>query len=803
MLLLIIFILLFLWLQTRYTVTVWQNISLLLLLTFYINISNSFSSFSEILFSLLSIIIVSFYLFTTARQQYISNRLFKRIKAILPAISPTEKAAIEAGNVWWESDLFQGKPDFNKLLGYKKTNLTKQEQAFLDGPVNELCALLDDWQITHELNDLPDNVWQFLKDNHFFGMIIPKAYGGLEFSAHAHSNVVMKISARSLTAAVTVMVPNSLGPAELLLHYGTEEQKDFYLPRLADGREIPCFALTGPDAGSDAGAIPDSGIVCKRTFKGKKTLGFLINWEKRYITLGPVATVLGLAFKAYDPDHLLGDEQDLGITCALIPTKTKGITIGNRHLPLNSAFQNGPNQGKNVFIPMEWIIGGEQQIGHGWRMLVESLSVGRGISLPALSTGAGKHALRMTGAYARIRKQFKTSIGKFEGVEEAIANIAGKTYLMEAGRQLTLDGLDSGEKPSVISAILKYHNTEMMREVINNAMDVHGGRGICMGPSNYLARPYQTVPVGITVEGANILTRSMIIFGQGAMRCHPWLIKEIEAVNHLDQKQGQEQFDQAILGHIGYMLKNISKAFIFGISGSHLAMSPVGGRATIYYKRLAQMSAAFAVISDICLMILGGAFKRKESLSGRFADALSHLFYASAVLRKFELDGQPKHDLALMEWSCKHSLYQTQIALDDILRNFPSKGLGLFIRLVVFPLGLSLRRPNDRLNHRVASQMIKSSITRDKLTSGLFVTEDENDITGRMEAALKKVEAAEKIEKRLKAQKLYKPNLQAYPQWLDELEQNQVINQQEKQLLQDAQEAIRKAIMVDDFGKHK
>lgn len=796
MLIFLLLFLIFLWVQTRIELTLPSNLFIMFLGLYFFAGFDSFFSYSAWAIWLL---VTTFYLATPLRQKYISNQLLKRIKKVMPPISETERAAIEAGTVWWEADLFKGNPDFNKLLNYKKPTLTKEEQDFIDGPVNELCEMIDDWQITHELQDLPDHVWHFLKKNNFFGMIIPKAYGGLEFSAHAHSNVVMKISARSLSTAVTVMVPNSLGPAELLLHYGTEQQKDHYLPRLADGRDIPCFALTGPSAGSDAGSIPDRGIVCYRKYNGKKTLGFLINWEKRYITLGPVATVLGLAFKAFDPDGLLGKKEELGITCALIPTKTKGITIGNRHMPLNAAFQNGPNQGKDVFVPMDWLIGGENKIGQGWRMLVESLSVGRGISLPALSAGAGKHVLRTTGAYARIRKQFKTSIGKFEGVEEVIANLAGKTYLMNSGRLLTLSALDNHEKPSVITAILKYHNTEMMRDVINNAMDIHGGRGICMGPSNYLARAYQTVPVGITVEGANILTRSMIIFGQGAMRCHPWLIKEIEAVNNPSEKSSKKLFDVALLGHIAYLFKNISRAFIYGLSGSHLAKSPVGGRAAIYYKRLSQMSAAFAVISDLALIILGGAFKRKEKLSGRFADALSHMFYVSAALKKFHDDGEPKYDLAVLEWSCRYSLYQTQIALDEILRNFPSKIFGLLIRIIIFPLGLSLRLPNDGLGRRVAAQMIKTSAARDALTDGLYISDDKNDITGRLEDALIKVERAEPIEKRLKAQSHIKPELLDEQQWMEQLLDEHIINEEEQDILIQAQRAIREAIMVDDF----
>ncbi len=714
-------------------------------------------------------------------------------------MSDTERDAIEAGSVWWESELFRGAPDWGKLLHYKTPVLSREEKAFIDGPVDQLCAMIDDWDITHNRMDLPEEIWAFLKQHCFFGMIIPKKYGGLEFSAYAHSCVVMKVSSRSISVGVTVMVPNSLGPAELLLHYGTQAQKDHYLPRLADGREIPCFALTGPDAGSDAGSLPDTGVVCKGKFEGKLVLGLKLNWEKRYITLGPVATVLGLAFKVYDPDGLLGGEVDLGITCALIPANTPGVEIGNRHFPLNAAFQNGPNRGRDVFIPMEYLIGGQENIGRGWRMLVECLSAGRGISLPAMGAAAGKSTARVTGAYARIRKQFNTSIGKFEGVEEALARIGGLAYLMEAGRLLTVSALDSGEKPSVITAILKYHNTEKMRQVINDSMDIHGGRGICMGPSNYIGRAYQAVPVGITVEGANILTRSMIIFGQGAIRCHPYLVKEMDAATSEDEATGQQEFDSALVGHMGYFVKNLCRAFVYSISGSHLAESPMSGRIGAYYQRLGQMSAAFAVTADLVLMILGGAFKRKEKLSGRFADALSYMFYASAVLKKFEDDGRPRLDIPLVEWSAKYCLYQIQMALDEILRNFPVKWLGLLVRVVLFPLGLSLRQPNDSLSHRVAALLIKPGKARDRLTQGIFISDDENDITGCLEDALLKVIRAEPIERRLRANHQMKSDLQTYQQWLDDLLGLDLLTIKEVEILRQAHAATRKVIMVDDF----
>lgn len=744
-------------------------------------------------------ILVVFFGTQDLRLTYLTKPLLKRVKAILPPMSETERDAIEAGSVWWESDLFRGAPDWKKLHDYPNVKLTDEEQAFIDGPVNELCAMIDDWDITHKRLDLPEEMWAFLKEQGFFGMIIPKKYGGLEFSAYGHSAVVMKLSGRSTSVGVTVMVPNSLGPAELLMHYGTEEQKNHYLPRLASGADIPCFALTGPDAGSDAGSIPDTGIVCEGEFEGKQVLGLKLNWEKRYITLGPVATVLGLAFKVYDPDGLLGGEIELGITCALIPTNTPGITIGNRHFPLNSAFQNGPNSGKDVFIPMDYLIGGVDNIGKGWRMLVESLSAGRGISLPAVGVAAGKTTARYTGAYAHIRKQFNTSIGKFEGVEEALARIGGMSYMMEAGRMLTLSALDNGVKPSVITAILKHYNTEMMRQVLNDAMDVHGGRGICMGPSNYLARAYQSIPVGITVEGANILTRTMIIFGQGAIRCHPYLVKEMEAATLEDEDAAVEAFDKALTGHVAYFMTNLCRAFVYGISGSHLAASPVSGRIGTYYKRLSLMSAAFAVTSDLVLMILGGSFKRKEKLSGRFADALGYMYYASAVLKKYDADGRHKADIPLVEWSVKHCLYQIQAALDEVLRNFPIKSLGILVRMIIFPLGLSLRQPNDSLGHRVAALLIRPGKARDRLTQGIYISEDENDSTGCLEDAFAKVLLAEPIERRLKAAQQDKSDLQSYQHWIDEMVKIDLISHEEGQILLSAHAATRKVIMVDDF----
>ncbi|MGB5591567.1 MAG: acyl-CoA dehydrogenase, partial [Gammaproteobacteria bacterium] len=511
--------------------------------------------------------------FKPLRRTLLSAPLLAWFRKVLPPMSDTEKEAIDAGTVWWDADLFGGRPEWQRLLDTPPPALSDEEKAFLAGPVEELCAVLDDWKINQELNDLPPEAWEIIRKHRFFGMIIPKSYGGLDFSARAQSEVVMKIASRGSAAAVTVMVPNSLGPGELLLHYGTDAQKSHYLPRLARGEEIPAFALTGPYAGSDAGSMPDMGVVCKEEFAGRETLGFRVNWDKRYITLGPVCTVLGLAFKACDPDGLLGGEKNLGITCALIPAGTPGVTIGQRHDPA-SAFHNGPNSGKDVFVPMDWIIGGQDQVGKGWRMLMDCLSVGRAISLPALGTAAGKMTSRMTGAYARVRKQFRTPIGRFEGVEEALARIGGITYRMDAARRMTAGALDRGEKPSVLSAILKYQNTEGMRKVVNDAMDVHGGRGVCRGPHNYLASAYDTVPIAITVEGANILTRSMIIFGQGAIRCHPYVLREMQAAADPDTARGLRVFDQALFAHLGFSASNKIRALVLGLTGARFVSVP-------------------------------------------------------------------------------------------------------------------------------------------------------------------------------------------------------------------------------------
>lgn len=737
------------------------------------------------------------------RQKYISEPLLQMMRKAMPAISQTEQEALDAGKTWWESDLFNGKPDYEKIRELPPSKLSEEEQDFMNGPVEELCAMLDDWQITQQDHDLSPEIWQFLKQHKFFAMIIPKSYGGLEFSALGHSSVVMKIAGRSITAAVTVMVPNSLGPGELLMHYGTREQKDYYLPRLSSGEEIPCFGLTGPENGSDATAMNDIGVVCRGPFNGKDdVLGIRLNWEKRYITLGPVATVLGLAFKLYDPEHLLGEEDELGITLALIKTDTAGIDIGKRHFTSNHMFMNGPNRGKDVFIPMDWVIGGQDYVGKGWTMLMNCLSDGRAISLPALSTGAGKYIARYSGAYARIRKQFRTPIGYFEGVEEALAQIAGHCYIMNAARELTLSGLDSGESPSVISGIMKYQMTERMRKVVNHAMDVHGGHGICLGPRNFLGRAYQGLPISITVEGANILTRSMIVFGQGVLRSHPFLLKEVEAVNHPDAETSLSLFDDALFGHIGFIISNVFRTLWFGLSGARFVSAPGKGRVKHYYQQLTRMSSSFALLADACVLILGGSLKRREKISGRLADALSNLYLMTAVLKHYEDQGEPRDDLPLLQWACEDCLYNTQESMKAVLRNFPVPVVGNLLTMLMFPLTKPYGGASDKLGHQAARLLLEPSATRDRLSQDIFLTDDANDPMGRLEYALQKVLAAEKAERKLRdAMRIgLVSNVRDFDQVIADAIRQKIIDQDEADKISAAHDATLNAISVDEFS---
>jgi len=740
---------------------------------------------------------------TLLRRALISTPLLKVFRSILPQVSQTEREALDAGTVWWEGELFSGRPDWKKLQGFPAPRLSAEEQAFVDGPVDELCRMVNDWEITHELGDLPPHVWQYIKDQGFLGMIIPKSYGGKGFSALAHSEVVMKLTSRSGTAAVSVMVPNSLGPAELLLHYGTEAQKNHYLPRLAKGLEMPCFALTSPEAGSDAGGIPDFGIVCRAACQGKPdVLGIRLTWEKRYITLGPVATLLGLAFRLYDPERLLGGEEDLGITLALIPTDTPGVHIGRRHLPLNAAFMNGPNWGKDVFVPMECVIGGVGYVGQGWRMLMNCLAAGRSISLPANGVGIAKLCARTVGAYGRVRSQFKVAIGKFEGVEEVLARIGGNTYIMDAARVMTAGAVDLGEKPSVVSAIVKYHLTERGRQVINDAMDVHAGKGICMGPSNYLARAYQSTPIPITVEGANILTRCMIIFGQGAIRGHPWVRQEIEATQESDPVKARQQFDRAFFGHVGFVISNFCRALWLGLSEARLAGVPGDAHTRRYYQQLTRMSAGFAFVADMCMFLLGGALKRRELLSARLGDILSQMYLVSAALKRYEDAGRPADDLPLLDWSVRDALYRVQEAFFTLFANLPSRTSAIFLRLVVFPLGRLFRVPPDEIGHAVARTLSAPGAARDRLTRGAYVPTDEGDPIGALEAALTAVIAAEPIEAKIQAAVRAGTIAGRFEQErIDAALSAGVIAVSEKQLLERAQTLRRKVIMVDDFPK--
>ncbi|HUL96808.1 MAG TPA: acyl-CoA dehydrogenase [Usitatibacter sp.] len=680
------------------------------------------------------------------RRAVVTGPIFGLYKKILPQVSQTEQEALDAGSIWWDADLFTGRPDWEKMLDYPEAKLSDEERAFIDGPVEELCGMLDEWDITHNRMDLPPEVWKFIREKGFLGIIIPKSYGGLGFSAFAHSEIVTKISTRSGTCAVTVMVPNSLGPAELLIHYGTEEQKNHYLPRLAKGLEIPCFALTNPEAGSDAGAIPDFGIVCKGMHEGKEVVGVRLTWEKRYITLGPVATILGLAFKLFDPEKLMGGKEDLGITLALIPTSHKGVNIGRRHIPLSGAFMNGPNSGKDVFIPMSWIIGGEKQVGNGWRMLVECLAAGRSISLPSMSMAAGKLGTRATGAYARVRSQFRTPIGRFEGVEEPLARIGGNTYMMDATRRMTMAGLDLGEKPSVISAICKYHMTERMRGIINDAMDVHGGKGIMMGPNNYLGRAYETIPIAITVEGANILTRSMIIFGQGAIRCHPFVLKEIQAAGANDLVA----FDTALWGHMAFTVSNAARSLWLGITGGQTVSVPGALETRRYLQMMTRFSSGFALLADISMFVIGGSLKRREKISARLGDILSLLYIGSCTVKRYHDEGRQKEDRPLLDWSMYDTFFRLQVAMDGVLDNFPNRFIAAWMRMLVFPKGLTLNAPFDKVGAKVANILVTPGPARDRLTAGAYIPRDVDDVVGRLEFAMEATIKADLIEAKMR-----------------------------------------------------
>lgn len=685
------------------------------------------------------------------RQEWFSRPALEFFRKVLPELSDTERTALDAGTVWWDGELFSGRPNWARLTAMPAPRLSPEEQAFLDGPVQEFCDLMDQWQITHQDQDIPEAAWDLIKQHKFFGMIIPKEYGGLEFSAYAHSCVLAKIASSDggATAGSIVAVPNSLGPAELIMHYGTQKQKDQYLAKLAVGEEIPCFGLTSPWAGSDAGAIPDTGVICRGNWKGKEVLGMRLNFDKRYITLAPVATVVGLALKLYDPDQLLGDREELGITCALIPRSTPGLEIGKRHLPVNNPFMNGPVRGKDIFVPLDFIIGGAEMAGQGWRMLMECLAVGRSISLPSNATGGALFAAGASGAYARIRRQFNIPIGQFEGIQEALGSMGGKAYASEATRQFTANAVDLGEKPSVPSAIAKMHCTEMAQEIAKLAMDVHAGKGVMLGPSNWIGRNFQGTPIAITVEGANILTRNMMIFGQGAIRCHPYVLKEIAAVAEEDDNRALEQFDEAFFGHLGHSFSAAARSLVLGVTQGHLADVPGSGRTRRHYQKIARYSANLALLSDIAMASLGGSLKFRERLSARLGDVLSKLYIASAALKRFEDQGRPADDLPLLDWVCHDCFLAVENAIDGFLANLPSRPLAWLMRVTIFPVGRWAAAPSDALVQKIAASLQEVGPVRDRLLAATYASSTAARASGLLNHALMAVTEAEDLERRV------------------------------------------------------
>jgi len=730
------------------------------------------------------------------RHALLGRPLLAALSPIFPKMSDTERIALDAGTVWWDAELFSGRPDWKRILGFRPAPLTDDERKFLDGPCETLCRMIDDERIRRE-GDLPREMWDFIAKERFFGMIIPKAHGGLGFSAQAHSAVVAKLSSRSVTVCVTVMVPNSLGPAELLLHYGTDEQKRHWLPRLARGEEIPCFALTEPHAGSDAGGMRSKGIVQRGMWQGREVVGLRLSWDKRYITLAPAATVVGLAFRMHDPDHLLGPREDLGITCALIPRDTPGVWIGHRHDPLGTPFLNGPTRGKDVFVPLEAIIGGPAMAGQGWRMLMECLSAGRSISLPANSVGGSQMATRMIGAYASIREQFNLSIGRFEGVEAPLGRIAGTMFWMNALREVTAGAVDAGEKPAVVSAIAKAWTTEAMRRIVNDAMDISGGAGICKGPRNVLAAAYQALPIGITVEGANILTRSMIVFGQGAIRCHPFALKEIEAAAARDTKA----LDAAFFGHVGFVATNVVRSLLLGATGGGLAGAPVGGAAGRALRRVTRFSASFALLADAAMGTLGGSLKRKEHVTGRLADALAWMYIASAASNRFVAAGQPKRDGPLYRWTIDESLWQVQEALRGVLDNLPNRLVANVLRPFVFPFGARHRPPSDRVVAAAARTLLDGHEARTALTREMYVPGEDDPGLGRLERALRLTLESEPLRKRLREAVKSGALPRGHEIELSEVaSQRGLITAGERAQLEAAWRARDEAVQVDDYA---
>src|SRR5688572_25299737 len=734
----------------------------------------------------------------TIRRNYVSAPVFKFVKGTLPKVSDTEQQALEAGTVGFDAELFSGTPDWNKLRAIAPVVLTPEEQAFLDGPTTELCRMIDDWQVRHAQREIPENIWDFVKSRGFLGMLISKEHGGLGFSAQAQSLIIGKIASRSPDVVTIVMVPNSLGPGELIEKYGTEQQKHYYLPRLAKGEEIPCFALTGPTSGSDAATMRDIGTVIRGP-DGKPAIR--LSWDKRYITLGPKATLLGLAFRLFDPENILGKGDNLGITVAMIPTKHAGVQIGRRHLPSGAAFPNGPNWGRDVVIPIDWIIGGEAMAGQGWRMLMECLAAGRAISLPSTATAGTKMMLRVSSAYGRIRKQFGLPVARMEGVEEPLARLVESAYATEAARAVTAAMVSRGERPSVISALMKYATTERMRSAVNDAFDIHGGRAICDGPTNYLQSAYQMVPVGITVEGANILTRTLITFAQGALRSHPYLYKEVQAVQDPDRAKGLEAFEEALLGHVAFSFSNACGAFFHNVTGGLFAPAPEKSFDTSnWYSQLARCSRSFAFVADLTVASLGGSLKMKQKLSGRLADALAELYILACVLKRYEDDGRLSSDRTFVDLAAMNGLYRFQEALRGVVDNFPIPAARWAMRIVVFPFGNPYRPAPDVLGHRAVKLVMEAPEVRERLTRYIYVSHDVDDPTGLLEVTMKKAIAAEEAEKKLE-RAIRAGTVRRYHgiDWIGEAMAQGVVTESEGQQLRELEALTARVIAVDHF----
>ena len=799
----VLFVLAVMYLAYRRLPLPWFTVAFSILLAAYAVLANP----PGIWVGTLLILLLCFWLLNVKplRILLISGPFMKAYRRLLPSMSDTERDALEAGTVWWDGELFTGNPDWRRLQSAAPPKLSAEEQAFLDGPCESLCRMLDDFDITHRRGDLPPEVWEFIRRERFFAMIIPRRYGGLEFSTYAHSCVLVKLAARSVTCASTVAVPNSLGPAELLLHYGTEEQKNHYLPRLAQGLEIPCFALTGPRVGSDAAGLPDTGVVCRGSYEGREIIGLKLNFSKRYITLAPIATVVGLAFRMLDPDRLIGQQVDIGITCALIPRDTPGLSIGRRHFPLNIPFQNGPLHGVDVFVPLECIIGGLKMAGAGWRMLVEQLSVGRCISLPANATGGALAAVVSTGAYARVRRQFNSPVGRFEGVEQVIARMVGLTYIMDAARSVTTAAIDAGEKPAVPAAILKYHVTEMGRRVGNDAMDVQGGKGIMLGPKNYLGRGYQSIPIAITVEGANILTRSLIIFGQGAIRCHPFVLREMSAARNPDHRQGVTEFDHALFAHMGFAISNAVRSLVMALTFARFEPAPEQGPTRRYYQHIERFSASFAFATDLAMLSLGGYLKKKETISGRLGDVLSAMYLASMVLKHHANRGHPAEELPAVEWACRELLYRAQEQLHSVLRNLPNRPVAALARLLIFPRGLTYFAPADRLGRRVADLVLSNTATRGYFSQLLYRANEPGNLLSALQNLLEMAPTAETIERKLRIEGIRTGRVSSLelPRQIEQAQELGILSDHEASFLSEYDRQVMEIVGVDDFAPHE